>query len=47
MTIYQGLERETVTCSPVCQPTVMLGDNPGFTSEVIASSQLIENLASQ
>jgi Flp pilus assembly secretin CpaC len=45
MTIYQGLDRRTVTCSPVCQPTVMLGDNPGFTSEVIASSQLIEGLA--
>lgn len=45
MTVYQGLQRETLTCSPVCQPTVMLGDNPGFTSEVIASSRLIEDLA--
>jgi len=45
MTVYQGLERQSLTCAPVCQPTVMLGDNPNFTSEVIASSQLIENLA--
>lgn len=44
MTVFQGLERTTVTCTPVCQPTVMLGDAPGYTSNTIASSRLIEDL---
>lgn len=44
LTVYQGLERTTVVCSPVCQPTVMLGDAPGYTSNTIASSRLIEDL---
>ena len=44
MTVFQGLERTTVACTPVCQPTVMLGDSPGYTSNTIASSRLIEDL---
>jgi len=45
MTVYQGLNRTTLSCSPTCQPTVMLGDQTDFTSGVVASSQLVQGAA--
>ncbi len=42
-TVYQGQLRTTLSCAPVCQPTVMLGDDSTFTSQVLASSQLIQS----
>jgi len=45
MTVYQGMERTTVVCAPICQPTVMLGDAPSYTSNAIASSRLIGDMA--
>ena len=45
MTVYMGTSRTTLSCDPVCQPTPMLGDDPGFTSETIASSNLISSAA--
>ena len=46
MTVYQGAARTTMVCNPECQPTPMLGDDPGYTSEAIASSNLISSAAS-
>lgn len=45
MTVYQGQMRTSMTCAPVCQPTVMLGDDSGYTSQTLASSQLIQSAA--
>lgn len=45
LTIYQGTARSTMKCDPVCQPTIMLGDDPNFTSQNIASSKMIESIA--
>lgn len=45
MTVYQGSARTTLSCDPVCQPTPMLGDDPGYTSQAIASSNLISSAA--
>lgn len=45
MTVYMGTSRTTLFCDPVCQPTPMLGDDPGFTSQAIASSNLISSAA--
>jgi len=45
MTVYQGLQRTTLACAPVCQPTVMMGDDNVFTSEALASSQLVQSAA--
>lgn len=45
MTVYQGLNRTTLSCAPTCQPTVMLGDQNDFTSGVVASSQLVQGVA--
>lgn len=45
MTVYQGQLRTTLACAPVCQPTVMMGDDNGFTSVTLASSQLVQSAA--
>jgi len=42
-TVYQGQLRTTLSCAPVCQPTVMLGDDNAFTSQALASAQLIQS----
>jgi len=45
VTVYQGNLRTSLSCTPACQPTVMLGDDPGFTSNTISSSTLVEGIA--
>lgn len=45
MTVYQGQQRTTLACAPVCQPTVMMGDDRLFTTETLASSQLVQAAA--
>jgi hypothetical protein len=30
--VYRGVQRETYSCSPLCQPRVTLGDAPQFFS---------------
>lgn len=45
MTVYMGTARTTLVCDPVCQPTLMLGDDPSYTSQAIASSNLIGTAA--
>lgn len=45
MTVYLGAQRTTLACSPQCQPTIMLGDDPNFSNVVIASSNLVEAAA--
>ncbi|MDB5510610.1 MAG: pilus assembly protein [Enterovirga sp.] len=32
--VQRGLERQTYSCAPVCQPTVALGDAAGYFGEV-------------
>lgn len=43
MTVYQGQSRTTLTCAPICQPTVMIGDDNAFTTKTLASSQLVQS----
>jgi len=45
MTVYQGAARTTLSCSPNCQPTIMLGDDTGFTTNSITSSTLVSSSA--
>lgn len=45
VTVYLGTARITLACSPVCQPTIMLGDDTNFSSQAIASSDLVESAA--
>lgn len=45
MTVYQGQARTSLACAPVCQSVVMMGDDTNFSSQAIASAQLIQQLA--
>lgn len=45
LTVYMGNSRTTLACAPVCQPTISLGDDPGFSAGAVASSNLIEGMA--
>lgn len=41
VTVYLGNARTTLACAPVCQPTIMLGDDPSFSAASSASAQVI------
>jgi Flp pilus assembly secretin CpaC len=45
MTVYQGAQRQTLVCSPVCQPMIMLGDDAGYTSGAVASKEVVAGAA--
>lgn len=45
VTVYMGNARTTLVCSPTCQPTIMLGDDPSFTSASVASANIVETAA--
>ncbi len=43
LTIYQGLKRTSLACLPICQPTIMLGDDAEFLSNNIANSAMVHD----
>lgn len=45
MTVYMGQARTTLSCAPQCQPTIMMGDDPAYTSNTLASSTVVESAA--
>ncbi|RYE08925.1 MAG: pilus assembly protein [Hyphomicrobiales bacterium] len=45
VTVYMGTARTTFACSPVCQPTIMMGDENSFTASTFESSQTISTAA--
>ena len=45
VTVYMGTARQTLACQPVCQPTVTLGDDNGFSSNSFASTTLLDQAA--
>jgi len=40
-----GGARSTFHCAPVCQQTVMLGDNPSYTGQVASSMSMVQSIA--
>jgi len=44
MTVYQGQERTSLACAPVCQNVIMMGDSSGFSSQALASSTLVQSM---
>ncbi|KKB08179.1 pilus assembly protein N-terminal domain-containing protein [Devosia chinhatensis] len=44
-TVYQGQARTTLSCAPICQPVIMMGDDNGFSGQTLASSQLVQSTA--
>jgi hypothetical protein len=47
VTVYVGTSRNSVVCAPVCQPSLMLGDDSAFTNDAYQSAQVIKQSASQ
>ncbi len=45
VTVYMGSARNTLSCQPVCQPTIMMGDDVDFSSTTFASSSVVRNAA--
>ena len=45
LTMYQGQARNTLNCQPICQPTVMLGDDSTFATGTAGSSATITGMA--
>lgn len=41
VTVYMGASRTTLACAPVCQPTIMLGDDESFSASTAASSAIV------
>jgi Flp pilus assembly secretin CpaC len=39
LVVQRGLEQQSYTCAPRCQPTVKLGDDPKYMSEVAGEFQ--------
>lgn len=45
VTVYFGSSRTSVACAPECQPTIQIGDDTGYTADVIKSSSLVADNA--
>lgn len=45
VTVFMGNQRTSLSCAPTCQPTIMLGDDGGYTSSVISSSAMVSSAA--
>ncbi len=46
ITVYMGAARTTLSCSPICQPTITLGDDANFSNTAYSSSTLLQSAAS-
>jgi Flp pilus assembly secretin CpaC len=44
MTVYQGSARTTLACAPVCQGVVMMGDDTGFSGQVLGSASIVRGM---
>ena len=45
ITVFNGQARTTLSCNPICQATIMLGDDQAFTSGALASSGMLQSAA--
>ena len=45
VTMYAGAARQSFNCEPTCQSVIMMGDDSGFTSQAVSSSQTIQGVA--
>ena len=47
ITVYNGQARTTLSCNPICQQTITLGDDQNFTNNAVTSSGLVQATAKQ
>lgn len=47
VTVHRGLERETYSCAPTCQPSLLLGDAQRYFGEVSGQATQRNTLATQ
>jgi len=45
MTVYMGTARTTLSCKPVCQPTITLGDDTDFSGKALGSTNILQSAA--
>jgi Flp pilus assembly secretin CpaC len=45
VTVYMGGSRTSLSCEPVCQPIIMLGDDASYSGDTIGAAQSIEAAA--
>lgn len=45
MTVYQGLKRQSLSCQPLCQPTISFGDDGEFLAGTISNSSVVNGAA--
>lgn len=45
VTVFMGTSRQTLACQPVCQPTITLGDDTGFSNNSFESTSLLDRAA--
>lgn len=45
VTVYMGSQRTSMSCAPVCQPIIMLGDDPTYSRVNIEAAGRIEGAA--
>lgn len=45
VTVYLGTARTSLSCEPICQPTIMLGDDNQFSSDAFSSSTIVDSAA--
>jgi len=45
VTVYMGNQRTSMSCAPVCQPVIMLGDDPVYARTNIEAADRIEKAA--
>ncbi|MGV8855928.1 MAG: pilus assembly protein N-terminal domain-containing protein [Devosia sp.] len=43
-TVYQGQARTSLACAPVCQNVIMMGDDPSFSAQAVASSGIVNTM---
>ncbi|MCF4097469.1 pilus assembly protein N-terminal domain-containing protein [Maritalea mediterranea] len=43
--IYNGLQRNSVSCTPECGPALMMGDDVDYLGQVAGSKSIVENAA--
>lgn len=41
VTVYMGDKRESLACSPICQPTIMMGDDTEFSGAALGATKAI------